>query len=152
MAKIALCGYGHDGRGLGASSYGYAYVVNDNVNVGDKLQVIATNWKSGKKFATTASPLETHRENSKEGQEVKSWAQQDSADGEINVVQSGKELGVKGFRGSKTYQEQTRANALQEYASKHPQAEFSKNANKLMEKGTYQSFDEYSSQFNKENK
>lgn len=166
MAKIAICGYGHDGRGTGPYGDGYAYLVNDNVNKGDVLQVIATSRK-GNKFATTAQSLETHRENSIEGSMAKTMAESNMASQRINKavesgkgvigadltdigltkVYSGKELGVKGFRGGAGYQEQTRANALQQYAQEHPNATFSANAESLMEKGTYQTFDEYSKPF-----
>lgn len=155
MAKIAICGYGHDGRGTGTTVDGYAYVVNDNVNVGDRLQVIATNWRSGRKFATTASPNRVVRENSAEGQFEKSYAESDMAAsknanaGVIEEAYTGKELGVKGFRGGAAYQEQTRANALEKYAQSHPNAEYSKNAQSLMKESTYQSYEEYSKPFMK---
>jgi hypothetical protein len=55
MAKIALCGYGSKGQGVGKGG-GYAYVVNDNVKSGDNIQVISTSSK-GNKFATTAKTL-----------------------------------------------------------------------------------------------
>lgn len=153
MAKIALCGYGHDGRGMGNSFYGYAYVVNDNVNVGDVLQVVATSSK-GRKFVTTASPHETMRENTAEAQKFKTTIQEDTHDGEINQVYSGKELGVKGFRGSEQYQQETRARQMQAYVQEHPNVELSQNASNLVADygakdgvnppNRYQSFDEYS--------
>jgi len=132
MAKIALVGYGHDGRGLGKTNYGYAYMVNDNVNKGDNIQVVATNWKSGKKFATTAMPLETHRENSLQGQLEKSWAESESRDGQITTAYSGSQLGIGGFRGSKEYQQQVRAQNLQMYLQQNPQYEPSKNGAQLI--------------------
>ena len=50
MAKFARVGYGHDGRGAGATGEGYIYLVNDNVRAGDILQPIAHNKKSGKEI------------------------------------------------------------------------------------------------------
>ena len=158
MAKIALCGYGHDGRGLGNSVDGYAYVVNDNVNVGDVLQVVATNWKSGKKFGTTAQTLQVNRESSMEGQLNKAWGEEMSRDGELTQVYSGSQLGVKGFRGGEAYKQQVRAQNLQQYMQTHEGAEMTKNASKLVEnygnpngaqvkKDNYQSFAEYSKPF-----
>ena len=132
MAKIALVGYGHDGRGLGTTTNGYAYMVNDNVNKGDNISVVATNWKSGRKFATTAMPLETHRVNSMEGQLDKAWAQSESKDGQITQAYSGSELGIKGFRGDKAYRQQVRAQNLQMYLQQNPQYEPSKNGAQLI--------------------
>lgn len=42
MAKVARCGYGSQGQGLGKTVDGYTYIVNDNVRSGDKIQVVAT--------------------------------------------------------------------------------------------------------------
>lgn len=151
MAKIALCGYGSDGRGKQPYGDGYAYVVDDNVRVGDRLQVVATNWKSGKKFATTASPLNVYKENSVNGQYARNIAEYDMShsdnpnSGEILKAYTGKEMGVKGFKGSTEYQDKLRAKNLEMYAQSHPNQEYSKNANRLMEK--YESFDEYSAKF-----
>lgn len=149
MAKIALCGYGHAAQSLAKGGEEYAYVVNDNVNVGDVLQVVATNWKSGKKFATTASPVETHRENSVDGQVIKQAVEEYTGE-DLTKAYSGKELGVKGFKGDKAYQEQTRARSLEEYVKNNPSATLTENAGKLVEK--YQSFDEYSKPFMKGDK
>lgn len=156
MAKIALCGYGHDGRSYDETGNSYAYIVNDNVNVGDVLQVIATSRK-GNKFVTTASPVEVHRESSMEGQLAKSWAESNASDGEINQTYSGKQLGVGGFRGSEKYKQETRARQMQVYQQEHPNAPLSKNASNLVDtygsqepitpKSNYKSFDEYSKPF-----
>lgn len=132
MAKIALVGYGSDGRGLGRTTNGYAYMVNDNVNKGDKIQVVSTNWKSGKKFATTAVPHELHRENSMQGQLEKSWAESESRDGQITTAYSGSQLGVGGFRGDKAYQQRVRAQNLQMYLQQNPQYEPTRNGATLI--------------------
>ena len=157
MAKIALCGYGHDGRGLGKSDDGYAYVVNDNVNVGDQIQVVATNWRSGRKFATTAMPRSTYKEMSVAGQIVKQNAEEASNSGEITEAYSGSQLGIKGFRGGEAYKQQVRAQNLQAYMQEHPTAEASKNGQTLMKdygkeggvspKSNYESFAEYAKKF-----
>lgn len=70
MAKIARVGYGSEGQGVGKNPKGYAYLVNDNVRVGDRIQVVATSVK-GNKFGTTAVPLSTHGENTVKGKEAK---------------------------------------------------------------------------------
>lgn len=153
MAKIALCGYGSDGRGTGRTTDGYAYIVNNNVNVGDRLQVVATSRKN-RKFVTTASPNRVIREDSAEGKIQRYFAETDirhsknANAGKIENAYTGKEVGAKGFRGSESYQEQTRANVLQRYAQEHPNADYSKNSQELMKKGTYESFDEYSKPYN----
>ena len=134
MAKIVNAGYGHDGRGLGKTLNGYSYMVNDNVNKGDVLQVVSTNWKSGKKFGTTAKVLETHRENSMQGQIEKSWAESQSRDGKITEVYSGAQLGIGGYRGDKAYRQQVRAQNLQMYLQQNPEYEPSDNGAKLIKK------------------
>ena len=175
MVKIAVCGYGHDGRSYDETGRGYTYIVNDNVNVGDAIQVIATSRK-GNKFVTTASPVETHRENSIQGQLAKSMAEEeikekmvrkeietgekaDFSKVEINQSYTGKELGATGFRGSNQYTQSVRARQMQVYMQDHPNATMSKNASDLVDsygtknpiqvKSKYQSFDEYSKPFNK---
>ena len=70
MAKIARVGYGSEGQGVGKNPKGYTYLVNDNVRVGDRIQVVATSVK-GNKFGTTAVPLSTHGENTVKGKEAK---------------------------------------------------------------------------------
>lgn len=157
MAKIALCGYGHDGRGLGKSDDGYAYVVNDNVNVGDQIQVVATNWRSGRKFATTAMPRAAFKENSVVGQIVKQNAEEASDSGEITQVYSGTQLGVKGFRGGEAYRQQVRAQNLQAYMQEHPTATTTEHGKALMydygnpqgvnPRSNYESYADYSKKF-----
>lgn len=134
MAKIALVGYGSQGQSTMQSGKEYAYMVNDNVNVGDQIQVVATNYKSGKKFATTAVPGHVLRENSKLGQEAKTIAQEESNDGQITTAYSGSQLGIGGFRGSKEYQQKVRAQNLQMYLQQNPQYEPSQNGARIMKK------------------
>ena len=143
MAKLAKCGYGSKGEGLGKTSDGYTYVVNDNVRTGDKIQVVATSRK-GRKFATTAVPLHTFQENSKKGQMAKQEVQQKTGDVPTQSY-TGKELGVTG---SKTvpkqtmigrekpqsqYTLQTRAGNLAQYMQTHPNTELSLNAQETFE-------------------
>lgn len=133
MAKFAKCGYGSQGQGLGRTKDGYTYIVNDNVRTGDRIQVVATNWKSQKKFATTAVPLHTYKETSVKGQQAKQELDQKGI--EATQVYSGAELGVSG----KGYKQQVRAGNIGEYIEKNPEAQLTKNA-----KST---FEEYSQQF-----
>jgi len=157
MAKIVLCGYGSHAQSLEKGGEQYAYVVNDNVNVGDVLQVIATSRK-GRKFATTASPVETHRANSVDGQVIKQVTEQYTGE-PLTEAYSGKQLGVKGFKGDPTYQAQTRARSLQAYQQENPNAVLSDNANKLVKdygsdkpvtpKSNYESYADYSKKFMK---
>lgn len=146
MAKIAQCGYGSQGQGLGKTTDGYTYVVNDNVRTGDKIQVIATS-KSGNKFATTAVPLHTFKETSKKGQLAK---QQSLQKGKEPIdVYSGKELGVKastatkplddGKRTISEYAMATRAGNIAMYKNQDPNATWTKKAQ--------DTFDSYSKQF-----
>ena len=70
MAKIARVGYGSQGQGVGKNPKGYTYLVNDNVRVGDRIQVVSTS-SLGLKFGTTAVPLSTHGENTVKGKQAK---------------------------------------------------------------------------------
>lgn len=149
MAKFAQCGYGSQGQGLGKTTDGYTYVVNDNVRTGDKIQVIATS-KKGNKFATTAVPLHTYKETSAKGQMAKQQAQEKTGK-EPTQSYSGKELGVQGSRatqplgdGKRTiseYAQETRAGNIAMYKQKDPNAEWTKKAQ--------ETFDSYSKQFMK---
>lgn len=144
MAKFAKCGYGSDGRGLGRTTDGYTYVVNDNVRKNDVLQVIATSPR-GRKFATTAKTRNVYSENSKNGQDAKQQAQQNTEGNDPTRAYTGKELGVKGFRGgAKTqqieglkpqteYTMQTRAANLEMYMQTNPNTELTKNARETFE-------------------
>lgn len=73
--KFAKVGYGSAGQGLGKTTNeepaGYTYLVNDNVRTGDRIQPIATNWKSGKQFVTTGKVLHSFKENTIKGQQAK---------------------------------------------------------------------------------
>lgn len=147
MAKFAKCGYGSQGQGLGKTTDGYTYVVNDNVRTGDVIQVVSTS-KKGNKFATTAVPLHTYKETSKKGQLAKQEVQQKGK--EITPSYSGKELGATGSRatqpigtdGKRTiseYSMATRAGNLAMYKQDHPDAQFTQKAQ--------ETFDTYSKQF-----
>ena len=131
MAKIALVGYGHEAQSIAQGGEEYAYLVNDNVNVGDAIQVVATNWKSGKKFATTASPVEMHKENSVTGQMIKSGVEGMIGE-QLTEAYSGSQLGIGGFRGDKAYQQKVRAQNLQMYLQQNPQYEPTKNGAQLI--------------------
>ena len=177
--KFAKVGYGSEGQGLGKTTNeqpaGYTYLVNDNVGAGDRIQPIATNWKSGKKFVTTGKVLHSYKEGSVKGQQAKQDVQNrirgdykdlveqthtrygekrveetvsryltqerldQMARNKITTVKTGKELGVSGFRGSPTRQQEVRAEQVSEYAQQNPKTEFTKNAQ--------QTFDEYSKKY-----
>lgn len=151
MAKIAKCGYGSRGEGLGKTTDGYTYVVNDNVRTGDIIQVISTSRK-GKKFATTAVPLHAYQENSKKGQMAVQQAQEKTGENPIKSY-SGKEVGATGSRtvpktpaigGEKPqsqYTMQTRAGNISQYMQSHPDAKLTKHAQ--------ETFDSYSKPFMK---
>ena len=137
MAKFAQVGYGSRGQGLGRSPDGYTYVVNDNVRKGDRIQVISTSRK-GKKFATTAVPLHTYKENSVKGQELKQKTTSDmenaGKEGKITQSYSGKELGLerKGVKQDQ-YQQQTRAGNIAMYKQQNPNAEFTQKSQETCE-------------------
>ena len=147
MAKFAQCGYGSQGQGLGKTTDGYTYVVNDNVRTGDKIQVIATS-KKGNKFATTAVPLHTYKETSAKGQIAKQQVQEKTGK-EPTQSYSGKELGVQGSKatqplgdGKRTiseYAQETRAGNIAMYKQKDPNAKWTEKAQ--------ETFDSYSKQF-----
>ena len=149
MAKFAQCGYGSQGQGLGKTTDGYTYVVNDNVRTGDKIQVIATS-KKGNKFATTAVPLHTYKETSAKGQMAKQQVQEKTGK-EPTQSYSGKELGVQGSKatqplgdGKRTiseYAQETRAGNIAMYKQKDPNAKWTEKAQ--------ETFDSYSKQFMK---
>lgn len=149
MAKIAKCGYGSDGRGIGKTEEGYTYIVNDNVRTGDRIQVIATS-RAQKKFATTAVPLHTYKETTVKGKQAKQDAI--TATGKDPTESyTGKELGVSkeginkptfrmgGDKQQSQYTLETRAGNIAKYMEKNPTADFS-----LRSKET---FDAYSKKF-----
>ena len=146
MAKFAQCGYGSQGQGLGKTTDGYTYVVNDNVRTGDVIQVVATS-RIGNKFATTAVPLHTYKENSAKGQLAKQEVQSKGKD--VTASYTGKELGAQGSRATKPlgdghrsiseYSMETRAGNLAMYKQQYPDAKFTQKAQ--------ETFDTYSKQF-----
>lgn len=173
MAKIAQCGYGSKGQGVGNKPEGYTYIVNDNVNKGDVIQVISTS-RLGRKFPTTAVPLSTTKMDTAKGQEIKQKALKDLEasnnertkrmvdegkmppvqTNELTQVQSGKELGAKGYKYNpisaqtgKTlpseYQMQTRAKAVEKYKQTNPYVEWTENAQKTAKIQTYEEYAKY---------
>lgn len=155
MAKIATCGYGSKGEGLGKTPNGYTYLVNDNVRTGDKIQVIATSHgKEPRKFVTTAVPKSIFNENSANGQNAKQQAQQNSKSGEIETGYTGTELGLtptresirtkslgNGHRTVSQYQMETRGAVVGKYLQTHPDANLTPKAR--------ETFDSYSKPFMK---
>ena len=149
MAKFAKCGYGSQGQGLGKTTDGYTYIVNDNVRTGDVIQVIATSHgKEPKKFATTAVPLHTYKETSVKGQKAKQEVLEKTGNDPTQSY-TGKELGATGARatnpledGKRTisqYAQATRAGNIAMYKQKDPNAKWSANSQ--------ETFDTYSKQF-----
>ena len=175
MAKFARVGYGHDGRGAGATGEGYIYLVNDNVRAGDILQPIAHNKKSGKAFVTTGQVLrKSDVDKSAENKDFATVAKVGSAKGndmkqkldeagtQATQVYTGKELGVSNKlipqRQKQEHLSQygyvTRVEQAKKYAQENPNAQFSKNAEKLLDVNAKQytnkvtnRFDEYSKPF-----
>lgn len=141
MAKFAKCGYGSRGQGLGATTDGYTYVVNDNVRTGDRIQVVATNHWSKKKFATTAVPLSAsiYSENTLKGQLAKQEVESKTGK-EPTRSYTGAEEGLsrKGIT-QKEYQKEVRGLQLAKYKENNPNTELSKNAQ--------DTFDSYSKKF-----
>lgn len=163
MAKFARVGYGSQGQGVGNNPEGYTYIVNDNVSVGDKIQVISTSYL-GNKFATTAVPLSTHGMNTVKGREASISAM---ANGDhdlatflkssmpsselVNMAKqsvtrsyTGSELGVSRAGMSKEeYQQAVRGGNLQRYTnevgampmSQKAQEDFDSYSAKFMNKG-----------------
>ena len=153
MAKIAQCGYGSAGQGLGKTTEGYSYVVNDNVRTGDKLQVISTSRK-GNKFPTTAVPLHTYKLDSVKGQQAKAVVQDkllsEGKDDKLTNVYSGKELRAKGSKitpeGQQSqYTMATRSEAMKVYQNANPQTQISEKTKQTY--GLKDSFDSYSNKF-----
>lgn len=147
MAKFAKCGYGSQGQGLGKTTDGYTYIVNDNVRTGDRIQVVSTS-SNGKKFATTAVPLHTYKETSVKGQQAKQEVMEKTGKDPTQSY-SGKELGVQGSKATKPlpdgkrttsqYVQETRGGNLAMYKQQNPNAEFTKKSQ--------ETFDSYSKQF-----
>ena len=162
--KIAKVGYGRDGRGVGKTDGGYAYLVNNNVRTGDVIQPIATSSR-GRKFVTTGKVNHSYSENSVLGREAKQQGEQALKDsaynkiGQENLTQikTGKEMGIENVPISPTtskqygldysnnqigeYNKLTRGLQVQQYQQQYPQAKFTKEA---------QTYEEYSKKFMKE--
>lgn len=144
MAKFATVGYGSQGQGMGKSGEGYTYVVNDNVRVGQRLQVVSTARDRKTKFVTTAVPKSTANENSIIGKQKKTELQGKGVDTDnLTKAYSGGELGAKGeiskkdvvIGGNKPQSEYTisaRALAEQKYLKSDPTAQFSENAQETL--------------------
>lgn len=67
MVKFAKVGYGSDGRGLGKTTDGYTYVVNDNVRAQDIIYPSAYNIPAKRIIGTTGRVLSTAKETSVKG-------------------------------------------------------------------------------------
>lgn len=149
MAKIAMVGYGSSGQGVGKDGKGYTYVVNDNVRVGQRLQVIATSHgKEPKKFVTTAVPNKTFNENSVVGKEEMRILKEDlktknKSNIDFTKAYSGGELGASGEISKKdvvvgTNQAQSeyvissRAKAVEKFKESDPNAKFTKNTQETL--------------------
>lgn len=144
MAKFAIVGYGSQGQGKGKNGEGYTYVVNDNVRVGQRLQVISTARDHKTKFVTTAVPQSTANTNSIIGQNEKQKLQEKGVDTEnLTKAYSGGELGAKGEITKKDvvigvnkpqseYTISARALATQKYLNTYPNAQFSKNTKETL--------------------
>ena len=152
MAKIAICGYGSQGQGVGKDGQGYAYVVDDSVKTQQVIQVISTARNKVTKFATTAKVLHGYKESSVKGEEAKQKAEQNA--GTVTQSYTGKELGAKGSKAKEflyegadgvkhyktsQYQQATRAGNIAKYLEQNPNAQLSKNAS--------ETFASYSSKF-----
>ena len=156
--KIAKVGYGRDGRGVGKTDGGYAYLVNNNVRTGDVIQPMATNWKSGRKFVTTGKVNHSYKETSVLGIEAKQQGEQTLKDSAYNKIgqekltqiKTGKELGIENVPISPTtskqygmdysknqigeYNELTRGLQVEQYKQQYPQAQLTEKAQTYEEK------------------
>lgn len=159
MAKIARVGYGSLGQGVGNNPDGYTYVVNNSVNVGDRIQVIATSSK-GRKFGTTAVPLSTHGENTVKGKQAKIDALSSGdrsvsgflkgtinqadldriASQSVTRAYSGRNLGIsrKGLT-QEQYRQEVRGGSLKQYVNKVGEVPMSDKAK--------ENFDSYSAKY-----
>lgn len=154
MAKIAICGYGSQGQGVGKDGQGYAYVVDDSVKTQQVIQVISTARNKVTKFATTAKVLHGYKESSVKGKEAEQKAEQNA--GAITQSYTGKELGAKGSKArellyegadgvkhykTSEYQKATRAGNIAKYLEQNP------NAKDNLSKNASETFASYSSKF-----
>lgn len=149
--KIAKCGYGTKGEGLGTTPDGYTYLVNDSVRTKDVIQVVATARDKTTKFATTAKALHVYGENTVKGKEAKQEAESNGKD--ITQSYTGNEVGATAPKhgakqpaiGEQKKQSlrtlETRAGNIEKYKQAHPDAKFSQNA--------IETFDSYSAPFMK---
>lgn len=147
MAKFAQVGYGSQGQGVGKTAEGYTYVVNDNVRVGQRLQVVATSHgKQPKKFVTTAVPLTTYKENSALGKIKKAEIEKElgNADEKLTKAYSGAELGasgeiskkdiqIAGHKPQSQYTISARALAQEKYLQSDPNAQFTEQSNETLQ-------------------
>lgn len=154
MAKIAKCGYGSRGQGLGKTKDGYTYVVNDTVRTGQKIQVISTS-RANRKYPTTAVPLHMYGTNTAKGQEAQQKAQE-ATGREATRSYTGKELGAKGSKAipaqpvvregdhstlkpQSEYTMAVRAGNVERYLQQYPDSTLSANAR--------ETYDSYSAKF-----
>lgn len=150
MAKIVKVGYGVSNPNTGHTDGGYSYVVNDNVRVGQVIQVVATHTdkygKRGKKFVTSATTQHSYKENSVMGQDARA-----EAGGELTEAYTGKELGatgskvkpaeseIKGLKPQSNYTMSARAESMKRYNEQHIQPQWTEHAQ--------ETFDMYSKKF-----
>lgn len=167
MAKFARVGYGHDGRGAGATGDGYIYLVNDNVRAGDVIQPIAHNKESGRAFVTTGKILKKSQTannvstvadpNSAKGQDMKTELDEHGVD--ATQVYTGKELGVSSKLIPQLQKQEhlsqygyvTRVEQAKKYAESHPEAQFTPKTEQMLSvnkeqytKSVVDKFEEYS--------
>lgn len=104
MVKFAKVGYGSDGRGLGKTTDGYTYVVNDNVRAQDIIYPSAYNIPAKRIIGTTGRVLSTAKETSVKGQKIRQELDSGGADGNKAPISPAyamttKEAGAKPERG-----------------------------------------------------
>ena len=155
--KIAKVGYGRDGRGVGKTNGGYAYLVNNNVRTGDVIQPIATSSR-GRKFVTTGKVNHSYSENSVLGREAKQQGEQALKNSEYNKIgqekltqiKTGKEMGIENVPISPTtskqydmeysknkigeYNKLARGGQVAQFKQEYPQAQFTEKAQTFEEK------------------
>lgn len=119
MAKFATVGYGSEGQGLGKTTDGYTYVVNDNVRTGDMLQPSVKHSGNGAIFATTGKVLGMTKENSAKGKQTKAELQSKGI--ETANAYTGKELGATGQRGVSAKQKQQGDDSTEKVISNYNQ-------------------------------
>lgn len=171
MAKFAQCGYGSMGQGVNPQNgEGYTYVVNDNVRVGQRLQVISTARDNKTKFVTTAVPLHTYSEKSVSGKEQKTKLNEANINTDnLTKAYSGGELGASGeitkkniiigdHKAQTQYTISARAKAVEKFLQTDSNAKLSKGTQETVQyakenppqKGTGGTFADYSKAYLKE--